>query len=140
MLKRTLPRVRLQRKNIFQKNRLSLQYFRKCSESADVSIPKVVLALSSLGPQWSKKNPFEKKIILKPGQNKKGQKIFRLHHFLNTFYNWQLRKSIQKRCSWKFFWSFLFCDGFRRKLAQQHLISKDKWPVLHKKIWFKTNK
>ena len=47
-VKKTLPRVRLQRKNIFQKNRLSLQYFRKCSESADVSIPKVVLALSSL--------------------------------------------------------------------------------------------
>ena len=34
--------------------------------------------------------------LLKPGQNKKGQNIFQLHHFLNTFYSWQLRKSIQK--------------------------------------------
>jgi hypothetical protein len=45
-VKKTLPRVRLQRKNIFQKNRLSLQYFRKCSESADVSIPKVLSSLA----------------------------------------------------------------------------------------------
>ena len=35
-------------------------------------------------------------ICLKPGQNKKGQKNFHLHRFLNTFYSWQLRKSIQK--------------------------------------------
>ena len=33
---------------------------------------------------------------LKPSQNKKGQKNLQLHCFLNTFYIWQLRKSIQK--------------------------------------------
>ena len=63
--KKKLPPARLQRKNIFQKNRLSLQYFRKCSESADVSIPKVVLALSSLGTQRSKKQKsIQKKIAM----------------------------------------------------------------------------
>ena len=67
-VKKTLPRVRLQRKNIFQKNRLSLQYFRKCSESADVSIPKVVLALSSLAlahndPKKNTLEIFEKNIL-----------------------------------------------------------------------------
>ena len=50
--------------------------------------------------------------ILKLGQNKKGQKTFQLHRFLDTFYSLQLRKSIKKCCSWKIFWPFLFCDGF----------------------------
>ena len=40
---------------------------------------------------------------LKPGQNKKGQKCFQLHRFLNTFYSQQLRKSIQKGAAGKFF-------------------------------------
>ena len=36
---------------------------------------------------------------LKPGQNKKGQKIFQLYRFLNTFYSWQLKKVFKKRRS-----------------------------------------
>ena len=43
---------------------------------------------------------------LKPGQNKKDQKNFQLRRFLNTFYSWQLRKSIQKTVQLE------FCDGF----------------------------
>ena len=34
--------------------------------------------------------------ILKPSQNKKGQKYFQLHHFLNTFSQLPAVKSIQK--------------------------------------------
>ena len=55
--------------------------------------------------------------ILKPGQNKNGQKSFQLHRFLNTFFtagSWE--KVFKKRCSWKLFWPFLFCDGFRTLL------------------------
>ena len=61
--------------------------------------------------------------LIKPSQNKKGRKNFQLHCFLNTFYSWQLRKCIQKRCSWKIFKPFLFCDGFstaNATITQKH--------------------
>ena len=43
---------------------------------------------------YAKKYYF--RIYLKPGQNKKGQNVFQLHRFLNTFSQLQAVKSIQK--------------------------------------------
>ena len=42
-------------------------------------------------------------IMLKPGQNKRGQINFQLH-----------------RCSWNFFRTFLFCDGLRYHFSLSH--------------------
>ena len=55
--------------------------------------------------------------LLKPSQNKKSQKTFQLHRFLNTFLQLVDEKKylFKKRCSWKNCWPFLFCDGFIRK-------------------------
>ena len=52
--------------------------------------------------------------LVKSFQNKKGLKIFQVHCFRCFFYSWQLRKRHRKRCTWNFFWPFLFFDGFRR--------------------------
>ena len=67
-------------------------------------------------------------LILKPSQNKKGQKKFQLHHFLNTFLQLALgswEKVFKKRCSWKFFWPFLFCDGFSKARKLPIPLSKE---------------
>ena len=102
-VKKKLPPARLQRKNIFQKNRLSLQYFRKCSESADVSIPKVVLALSSLGTQLSKKQKSIQKNC--HGKVAKSQSVFlfTVHFQINEqkelqYYFWQQKQLICPFC------------------------------------------
>ena len=44
---------------------------------------------------------------LKPSQNKKGQKIFQLHHFLNPFPPLPAVKSIQKKVQLENFWALL---------------------------------
>ena len=55
----------------------------------------------------AKQSTTEPPHLLKQGQNKKGQKIFQLHRFLNTFYSWQLRKSIQKTVQLEIFLALL---------------------------------
>ena len=43
-------------------------------------------------------------LLLKPSQNKKGQKIFQLHHFLNTFLQLAAEKMYSKNsAAGKFF-------------------------------------
>ena len=57
--------------------------------------------------------------FLKPGQNKKGQKIFQLHRFLNTFFSagsWEI-VLIQKTVK-----PFLFCDGFNINILFENMI------------------
>ena len=52
--------------------------------------------------------------LLKPDQNKKGQNFFQQHRFLNTFYSWQLRKSIQKTVQLENFRPYLFWTDFSK--------------------------
>ena len=47
--------------------------------------------------------PLNHILFLKPSRNKSG---------VGFFYSWQLRKRRHFWCSQKFFWPFLFCDGF----------------------------
>jgi hypothetical protein len=56
----------------------------------------------------------KKLFILKPCQNKKGQKFSRCTVFVVFFYSWQLRKRHRKQCTWKLFRLFLFCDSFNK--------------------------
>ena len=60
--------------------------------------------------------------LIKPSQNKKGEKNSRCTVFGVFFYSWPLRKRHRKRCTWNFFWSFLFLNGFRNFLMQIHKI------------------
>ena len=51
--------------------------------------------------------------MLKSSQNKKGQKFFWLHHFLNHFLQLAAEKKNSKTgAAIKFFWLLLFCDSF----------------------------
>ena len=58
--------------------------------------------------------------ILKPSQNKKGQKNFLAPPFFDSFFSAaSCRKGFKKRC-YKMFWPFLFWSGFRISIA--HLV------------------
>ena len=50
--------------------------------------------------------------MLKPSQNKKGQKNSRCTVFGVFFYSWQLRKRHRKRRTWLFFWPFVSSNSF----------------------------
>ena len=80
---------------------------------------------------------LRKYVVEKPGQNKKGQKILQLHRYLNTFLQLAAEKKYsKKRCSWKFFRPFLFCDGFSCMNIQRYmLLYKESVPVVKKRTF-----
>ena len=55
--------------------------------------------------------------ILKASQNKKVQKNFQVHRFWCLFLQLAADKKTPKRCTWKFFWPFLFWNGFKKIIA-----------------------
>ena len=82
-------------------------FFFKCSQSSyDLVVQRMYAGLvteKSKNPVWAtrllKKFNVECKtllLLLKPGQNKKGQKKFQLHRFLNTFIQLAAEKKYSK--------------------------------------------
>ena len=68
---------------------------------------------------------------LKSSQNRKGQKIFQLHRFFESFFSAACcKKGLQKWCSQKIFWPFLFCVCFSTCLEPFKKFSEGCWTPL----------
>ena len=90
-----------------------LGWLLKCHKTMQ-NLETTYYILGSLSFCTLKKNRSFDDLIeeLKPGQSKRGQKKFQLHRFLDTFTAGSWKKVFKKWCSLKFFWPFLFCNGF----------------------------
>ena len=80
---------------------------------------------------------------LKPGQNRKGQKIFQLHGFLNTFLQLAAEKKYSKNGAAGNFFGPSFCDGFKSVyllgsicLKKNKVYSRTFVPLIHLCVFF----